>query len=85
MTSRPKLPIRQLFLGYKDLWKTIADLQQGLRGWGQHVANGFFNKDSWILELLTKCVWNRACHLKPIFLGMEVVIVLMFETTGGLV
>ena len=41
MTLRPKLPIRQLFLGYKDLWQTIADLQQGLRGSGQLLQIGF--------------------------------------------
>ena len=31
VTSRPKPPICQLFLGYKELWQTIAGLQQVLR------------------------------------------------------
>ena len=36
MTS--KASYQATILGYKDLWQTIADLQQGLRGSGQLVA-----------------------------------------------
>ena len=38
-----------------------------------------------VLAHLNALLNIRAGHLKLIFLGMEVVIVLMFETTGGLV
>ena len=41
-----KASYRATIFGYKDLWKTIADLQQGLKGWGQQVTLRFFNTDS---------------------------------------
>ena len=54
MTSRPKPPIGQLFLGYKDLWKTIADLHQGLKGWEHLVTFRLFKRDRDLLKNLHK-------------------------------